>query len=38
MFLNGARQVGKSTLVQSIRNDIGIKNTPADYVSFDRLL
>ena len=36
IFLNGARQVGKSTLVQSLRNEIGSDNTPADYVSFDR--
>lgn len=35
VFLNGARQSGKSTLVQGIAGEIG-KNGPADYVSFDR--
>jgi len=36
VFLNGARQSGKSTLVQSISDRIGSKNVPATYVSFDR--
>jgi predicted AAA+ superfamily ATPase len=35
VFLNGARQSGKSTLVQSIRDRIGSKESPAKYVSFD---
>lgn len=36
VFLNGARQSGKSTLVQNLRNEIGDKESPAAYVSFDR--
>ncbi|GEP90673.1 hypothetical protein CTE07_23180 [Chitinophaga terrae (ex Kim and Jung 2007)] len=36
VFLNGARQSGKSTLVQNLREQIGHKNSPAAYVSFDR--
>lgn len=36
VFLNGARQSGKSTLVQSLRHEIGDKDAPAAYVSFDR--
>lgn len=36
VFLNGARQSGKSTLVQSIAGDIGRKGSPASYVTFDR--
>src|SRR6185437_11606702 len=36
VFLNGARQSGKSTLVQNLRNEIGDKDAPAAYVSFDR--
>lgn len=36
VFLNGARQSGKSTLVQNLRDTIGSKNDPAAYVSFDR--
>lgn len=35
VFLNGARQSGKSTLVQSISKEIG-HGTPASYISFDR--
>ncbi|SFE34733.1 hypothetical protein SAMN05518672_105354 [Chitinophaga sp. CF118] len=35
VFLNGARQSGKSTLVQNLREQIG-SNNPAAYVSFDR--
>lgn len=37
VFLNGARQSGKSTLVQSISSQVGYNNAqPAAYVSFDR--
>jgi len=36
VFLNGARQSGKSTLVQNLREQIGSTNDPAAYVSFDR--
>lgn len=36
VFLNGARQSGKSTLVQNLRNEIGSTDDPAAYVSFDR--
>lgn len=36
VFLNGARQSGKSTLVQNLRDEIGDKDSPAAYVSFDR--
>lgn len=36
VFLNGARQSGKSTLVQHLREQIGSKELPAAYVSFDR--
>ncbi|MVT39875.1 AAA family ATPase [Chitinophaga oryziterrae] len=36
VFLNGARQSGKSTLVQNLREQIGRNNDPAAYVSFDR--
>lgn len=36
VFLNGARQSGKSTLVQDLREQIGHENNPAAYVSFDR--
>jgi uncharacterized protein len=35
VFLNGARQSGKSTLVQDIQDDIGTDG-PAAYVTFDR--
>ncbi len=35
VFLNGARQSGKSTLVQSILYEIGSKKNPAKYISFD---
>jgi uncharacterized protein len=36
VFLNGARQSGKSTLVQNLRDRIGSKDDPVAYVSFDR--
>ena len=36
VFLNGARQSGKSTLVQGMLNEIGGKGKPATYISFDR--
>jgi predicted AAA+ superfamily ATPase len=36
VFLNGARQSGKSTLVQNLRDQIGSNNDTAAYVSFDR--
>jgi len=36
VFLNGARQTGKSTLVQCNLNEIGTSERPANYVSFDR--
>ena len=36
VFLNGARQSGKSTLVQDLSDKIGLTDTPATYISFDR--
>jgi uncharacterized protein len=36
VFLNGARQTGKSTLVQEIAPQIGKPDHPAQYVTFDR--
>ncbi len=36
MFLNGARQTGKSTLVSSLAPQIGKGKDPAQYVTFDR--
>ena len=36
VFLNGARQTGKSTLAQTIAGDIGANGRPADYVTLDR--
>ena len=36
VFLNGARQSGKSTLVQNNLSRIGTKAAPATYISFDR--
>jgi predicted AAA+ superfamily ATPase len=36
VFLNGARQSGKSTLVQNLREQIGNNDDPAAYISFDR--
>lgn len=36
VFLNGARQSGKSTLVQSIADNVGTKKNPAQYISFDK--
>lgn len=36
VFLNGARQTGKSTLVQHNLTAIGTKDHPANYVSFDK--
>lgn len=36
VFLNGARQTGKSTLVQGISEQIGRNDQPATYVTFDR--
>lgn len=36
VFLNGARQTGKSTLVQEIAPQIGKFGHPAQYVTFDR--
>lgn len=36
VFLNGIRQCGKSTLVQSLEEVIGRKNQPADYITFDK--
>ena len=35
VFLNGARQSGKSTLVRTISADIGSDGNPATYISFD---
>jgi predicted AAA+ superfamily ATPase len=35
VFVDGARQSGKSTLVQGLINDVGTAN-PAEYVTFDR--
>jgi len=36
VFLNGARQTGKSTLAQTLARDIGTDGRPADYVTLDR--
>ena len=36
VFLNGARQSGKSTLVQGLTHIMGTKKNPVSYVSFDR--
>jgi len=36
VFVNGARQSGKSTLVQALAGNIGSKGRPASYVTFDR--
>lgn len=36
VFLNGARQSGKSTLALSLTERIGTNNEPANYVTFDR--
>ncbi len=36
VFLNGARQTGKSTLVNGLAKEIGRNNEPASYVTFDR--
>lgn len=36
VFLNGARQTGKSTLVQELAPQIGKTDHPAQYVTFDR--
>jgi uncharacterized protein len=36
VFLNGARQTGKSTLVQVLANEIGKGNQAAQYVTFDK--
>jgi len=36
VFLNGARQTGKSTLVNEISEQIGRNNEPASYVTFDK--
>jgi hypothetical protein len=36
VFLNGARQTGKSTLVNEIAAEIGRGDKPASYVTFDR--
>jgi predicted AAA+ superfamily ATPase len=36
VFLNGARQTGKSTLVNEIAAEIGRKGKAASYVTFDR--
>ncbi len=36
VFLNGARQTGKSTLVHELAQEIGSKKEPTSYVSFDR--
>ena len=36
VFLNGARQTGKSTLVREIAPKIGKPDHPAQYVTFDR--
>lgn len=36
VFLNGARQTGKSTLVQTLAPQIGSGDQPAQYVTFDR--
>lgn len=36
VFLNGARQAGKSTLVRGLMNEISTAGQPATYVTFDR--
>jgi predicted AAA+ superfamily ATPase len=36
VFLNGARQTGKSTLAQTLARDIGTEGRPADYITLDR--
>lgn len=36
VFLNGARQTGKSTLVQGLAHELGKNDQPAEYVTFDR--
>ena len=36
VFLNGARQSGKSTLVQNISDKIGTTDYPTIYITFDR--
>jgi predicted AAA+ superfamily ATPase len=36
VFLNGARQTGKSTLVQAVARDIGTDEHPVNYVTLDR--
>jgi uncharacterized protein len=36
VFLNGARQTGKSTLVQTVASDMGTDGRTADYVTLDR--
>src|ERR1700743_3570151 len=36
VFLNGARQTGKSTLTQTIAHDIGTEGIPAEYLTLDR--
>ncbi len=36
VFLNGARQTGKSTLVQNIAKKIGKEGVSATYVTFDK--
>lgn len=36
VYLNGARQTGKSTLARTIAPQIGKNNQPAEYLTFDR--
>ena len=36
VFLNGARQTGKSTLVRTIAQELGADKNPANYVTLDR--
>ena len=36
VFLNGARQTGKSTLVQAIASELGTDEQPAQYITLDR--
>ena len=36
VFLNGARQTGKSTLVQELADEIGTPEQPAAYLTFDK--
>jgi predicted AAA+ superfamily ATPase len=36
VFLNGAKQTGKSTLVQSLARELSSANEPAPYVTLDR--